>query len=305
MNNDVKKIINSIETKIDLVQLETICAASYSPKYIATVWKMYKYISEKSDKLFWIASGNTVGYYKYNGHIPWDDDIDIGFHTDDYFSNYIDFLEICIKDRFIVNLHMKKDYNDNNTIWYENDKVVNLLLDSDKNNPPWNHIKVSELRKIMKNNPDRLYFGNITMKDSKWLKLSKKLEIDELYRWTGNHLVAPWIDIIPHCQKNNSLVCHLKGLNADLSTEFIYKDFLGVQGKFPINLLDAILYQYNEKRSFDNFITWDTIYSHIKNTKMIFQYNQYPELLIFIKEYIKKYNQELLKYMDMISFYDL
>ncbi|MCJ7637264.1 MAG: hypothetical protein MUO21_07210, partial [Nitrososphaeraceae archaeon] len=295
-------------SKINQDHLQIIVDATYNPKYIATIWKLYKYLYEKNKhgkKIFWMSSGNTVGYYKYNGQICWDDDIDLGFEVDDpnTFSNYIDFFVECLKDGFIVNLHMKK-VDTEEIPWYENDQVVNLLLDSDRN-PPWNHIKVTDFKNLMKTNPSKLLFGNVTLREECWLKIAKKLNLDELYRWEGNYLTTPWIDVIPHIKKDNKYICHLKGLNADLSTEFVYHDFLTVPGKFPVNLLEAILYQYNEKRSFENFLEWDTIYSHVKKTKMIFRYNEYPELAKFVKEYTKKFNEMLLVYMGRLSFGDL
>lgn len=309
MSEEIHNIINCIDTtKINQEQLNIIIEASYDPRYIATVWKLYKYLYEKNkyaNKLFWIGSGNTVGKSKYGGNLAWDDDIDIGFEVEDpnTFGNYIDFLTECLKDGFIVNLHMRK-VDDPNIPWYENEQVVNLLLDTNRT-PSWNHIKLTNFKKLMKITPYKLYFANVTLKESSWIKIAKKLNMTDLYKWNEKHITTPWIDIIPHIKKDNMLICHLKGLNADLSTEFEYHDFLTVPGKFPINLLDGILHQYNEGRPFDNFITWDTIYSHVKKVKTIFQYNKYPELLEFVKEYTGKYNERLLWYMDRISFNDL
>ncbi len=313
MSKEIKQIFEETlnsgidVNKINKDHLKIISEASYNPKYIATIWKLYKYLHEKnkySKYLFWMSSGNTVGWYKYNkSHIPWDDDIDIGFEVNGSYDEYINFLISCIHDGFIVNLHVRKvdDYKGN---WYDNDSVVNLLLDSD-GNPPWNHMKESTFRNLMKTNPSKLLFGNITLREECWLKIAKKLHLDELYKWDGDYLTTPWLDVFPYVKKDNKYTCSFSGVNMDLSTEFSYHDFLTVPGRFPNNLLDAILYQYNEKRSFENFITWDTIYSHVKKTKMIFQYKEYPELLKFVKAYIKKYNQYLLTFMNRIVFNDL
>ena len=144
---------------------------------LGTLWKFYKYLDEKigyADKLFWIPSGNTVGFYKYNGHIPWDDDIDIGFQIEDSFEDYITFLINCIKGGFNVNLHIIVDEN-KVAEWYDNNKVVNLVLNN--KNPSWEHIKESDFRELMRVNPSKLCFGNVTLTEHAWKKICGPINI--------------------------------------------------------------------------------------------------------------------------------
>jgi len=316
MSKEIKKIYNDIinscdVSKINKENLDIIVNSSYNPIYIATVWKLYKYLYEKSKygkKLFWIPSGNSIGYHKYQGsHIPWDDDIDIGFELDNAnHKEYIDFLIESMKRGFIVNLHFKR-VEDDKLDWYENEMSVNLIFDQDRK-PSWNHIRESEFRKLMIDNPSKFYFGNVTLREDCFLKIAKKLGLEEFYKWDNKYLTTPWVDIITYTKQKDRFVCQLKdkkNKTPTLSTEFKYGDFLTVPGRFPVDLVQGILHQYNEDRSFENFIGWDTIYSHIKNTKKIFHYANELELQKFVRAYIKKYNEHLLYYMSKISFTDL
>jgi len=283
--------------------------STYNPIFIASVWKLYKYLYETSklrDNLFWITCGNTAGYFKYNGHIPWDDDIDIGFQIINNYDDYISFLIECINKGLIVNLHFEKK-EDPTINWYENDTVINLILDS-KPNPSWNFIKESEFRKIIKTNPSKFHFASITINEYPWKKIATRFEFNNSYMWDGKSIVTPWIDIIPYFTKNNELISNVNDLKKKaptLSTTFEYYDFLTIPGKFPVNLLQGLLIQYNENRSYLNFLSWDTIFSHVKKNKVIMQYKSNYELQKFIRSFIIKYNDNLLYYMDQISYDNL
>ena len=318
-DKQIKKILmstmeNLIEDNIDTSEINndvtiSILDACYNPIYIATVWKLYKYLHETSkysDNLFWITSGNSAGFFKYGGHIPWDDDIDIGFKINNNFDTYIAFLMECIKCNLIVNLHLKKDIN-STANWYDNSTVVNLVLDS-RPNPSWNFIKETEFRNLIKENPSKLYFANVTITEFVWKKMINKMGFENAYMWNNKTYATPWIDIIPHIQKNNRLIPHFNdNINTlpSFSTDFEFYDFLTVPGKFPLDLLQGLLIQYNEKRSYLNFLHWDSIFSHVKKTKIIINYKKNPTLHKFIKIFITKYNNELLYYINKISFNDL
>jgi hypothetical protein len=293
--------------KINPELLNVVLESTYNPLFTGTLWKLYKFLYEKvthSDKLFWIPSGNSVGFLKYNGHIPWDDDIDIGFQIDNNdFNTYITFLVNSIKKGFIVNLHMMKDENMVDIDWYNNDEVVNLVLNTE--NPSWNHIKETDLRELMRTDPSKLHFGNITLKESVWKNICSKFNFQDAYKWTNKYLVTPWIDIIPFIKKDNKFYSHvndLKKSSPPLSIEFDYFNFHTVPGKWPKDLVDCILYQYNEERSYINFLHWDTIYSHVKKNRIILDYNVEPELHKFVRAFSNKYNEELLSCMDKISY---
>ena len=301
------------ETNINIKNLnndlaQCVLDSSYNPIFVATMWKLYKYLhetSKQSGNLFWITCGNTAGYFKYNGHIPWDDDIDIGFVVDNY-DDYISFLIESINKGLIVNLHFEKE--ENPTInWYENDEVKNLILDN-KPNPSWNFIRESEFRKIIRANPSKFHFASVTINEYFWKKIAAKFEFNDSYMWNSKSIVTPWIDIIPYFKKDNELIPginDLKKKSPNLSTTFEYYDFLTIPGKFPVDLLQGLLIQYNGNRSFLNFLNWDTIFSHVKKNKVIMHYKSNHELHKFIRSYITKYNDEILYYMEQISFNDL
>ncbi|QKF93500.1 hypothetical protein QKU48_gp0042 [Fadolivirus algeromassiliense] len=294
--------------KINIEQLETILNSCFNPIFIATLWKLYHFLYERSrysKNLFWGVCGNTVGYFKYHGHIPWDDDIDIGFEINNNFDEYVDFLIECIKNGFIINLHIKKEDNDKLN-WYENNVIVNLVLDS--YTPTWSHIKESEFRQMMINNPSKLFFANVTLNEQPWLRIAKQMGLNEFYKWDNKFTTTPWIDVAPYFKKNNQLIPNvndIREISPNLSTEFEYHNFMTIPGKFPIDLLEGILQQYNSKRTWNNFMHWDTIYSHIKKTKIIVDYNLEQELHRFIRLFIQKYNDHVLNYMKQISLNDL
>ena len=293
--------------KINPELLNVVLESTYNPLFTGTLWKLYKFLYEKiehSDKLFWIPSGNSVGFLKYNGHIPWDDDIDIGFqiNEDNDFDTYITFLVNCIKKGFIVNLHMMKDEN-SKVDWYNNDTVLNLVLDN--SNISWPHIKESDFRNLMKSNPNKLHFGNVTLKESVWTNICNKFNFQNTYKWDNKYLVTPWIDIIPFVKKEDKLYSHvndLKGSSPPISCEFDHFKFHSIPGKWPKDLVECILYQYNAKRSYINFLHWDTIYSHVKKNRIILDYGLEPELHKFVRIFSNKYNEELLLCMDKITF---
>lgn len=294
---------------INVNLMQTILDSSYNPVFTGTTWKIYKYLDETSkykDNLMWIPSGNTIGFFKYNGHIPWDDDIDIGFKIHNNFDDYVTFLVECIKKGFIVNLHMMGN-KDEKLNWYENDVVANLILDS-TTSPSWSHIKESDFRKLLKTNPNKFHFGSVTIKEHLWAKICKKLDFTDTYLWSTKSIVTPWVDVIPYIKKDNKYISNINDnqkSSMDMTIDFEFYKFLGVPGKFPTNLLTGILHQYNENRSYLNFMHWDTIYSHVKKIKVIIDYNKEPELHKFVRAYVSKYNEELLLNMNKLEYSDI
>lgn len=299
-------VLNVKEINVDL--LRTILDSSYNPVFTGTLWKLLKYVDENikhADHLFWIPSGNTIGYLKYNGHIPWDDDIDIGFKIINNYDIYVSFLIECIKKGLIVNLHIKKVDN-NNLNWYENDTVVNLIFDHVAN-PSWNFMKESDFRNLLKSTPNKFHFASVTLHEFHWKKICTKLDFTGAYMWNSKSIVTPWIDVIPFIKKDNKYVPQVtdnKNPTPDISLEMEHHRFLCVPGRYPNNLLSAILSQYNEGRTFINFLHWDTIYSHVKNNKVIIDYNKEPELHKFVRAYVIKYNEALLYYMHQVNYAD-
>lgn len=299
--NETNINFNNLNNKLAQFVLDS----SYNPIFIATSWKLYKYLYETvnyTQNLFWITCGNTAGYFKYNGHIPWDDDIDIGFRITNNFDEYIAFLMECISKGLIVNLHFKKDKK-SNLKWYDNDMIINLIHDNVPN-PNWKFIKETDFRNIINANSTHFYFASITIDQIPWRKIANKHGFSGTYMWDSESIVTPWIDIIPYIKKDNILVPHsdLKMTSPNLSINLEYYTFLTVPGKFPVDLLQGLLIQYNENRSYLNFLNWDTIFSHIKNDKIIMKYEVNQELHKFIRAFITRYNHSLVDYMNMIDY---
>ena len=279
--------------------------SSYNPVFIATLWKLYKYLYQTvnyTQNLFWITCGNTAGYVKYHGHIPWDDDIDIGFRITNNFDEYIAFLMECISRGLIVNLHFKKNMK-SDLEWYDNETTINLIPNNVPR-PEWKFIREADFRKIINTSPTIFYFASITINQISWIKIANKHGFNNPYKWDSESFVTPWIDIIPYIKTGNVLIPHseLKKTSPNLSINLEYYTFLTVPGKFPVDLLQGLLIQYNENRSFLNFLNWDTIFSHIKTDKLVMKYEENQELHKFIKAFITRYNDNLIDYMSKINY---
>ena len=48
------------------------------------ILKIFIEICEKLDIRYYLVCGSALGAVKYNGFIPWDDDIDVGLFREDY-----------------------------------------------------------------------------------------------------------------------------------------------------------------------------------------------------------------------------
>ena len=62
-------------------------------KEILKIYKVVKNLCEKNHIRFYAIGGTAIGAVRHNGFIPWDDDMDLGIHIDDYEK----FKKICAK----------------------------------------------------------------------------------------------------------------------------------------------------------------------------------------------------------------
>lgn len=89
---------------------------SDTQKELLKILKVVKILCEKNKIRYYAIGGTALGAIRHNGFIPWDDDIDLGIHIEDYEK----FINICKKlpspYKFIpLNFMGGKIYNPNTT----------------------------------------------------------------------------------------------------------------------------------------------------------------------------------------------
>lgn len=133
-------------------QMEKLESVSEIQDVLLNILKYIKEICEKHNLEFYLSNGTLLGAIKYNGFVPWDDDVDIFMPREDY-------------DQF-----MKLDIN---TDVYE-------LLSKEKN-PSWNmpYAKLKDKRTYLKENTAD--FG---------MELGIAVDIFPLDNWNGNEARA-------------------------------------------------------------------------------------------------------------------
>ena len=135
-------------------------------EYAIRLLEDFKEICDNNDIEFFLCYGTLLGAYRHKGFIPWDDDIDIGMMTNDYFKLYQ-----ALKDNPEFDLQFHCAYNR----WYsiakfkrkESNVFMDIflfntvdLMDNDieitKNNllMAYNRCKSSIAEKILEKYPD-------------------------------------------------------------------------------------------------------------------------------------------------------
>ena len=303
-------------------------------RFIAGLYLLYSKLTrlKYSENIFYITSGNALGYFKYGCHLPWDDDLDLGFKSDSSFDNYLNFFETCLRENFIVNVYLKSEKPDTGK-WYEDKHLYHLVLDnplSNKQNANPNSISVNELRSIVKTDPSRFFFGNVTFKLETWQNILK--EIDELnlpninqkpldYYWAGKYQITPWIDFLLFFEnrESGSLVSHFHpypkqqpSLSNQLtchrlySTENELKQYSSlIKVKIPQNLFHETVKFYFGCYDFNTFFNQETIYCHIlpHQTKSTFV-KLNPEKYHLLKTFIYSYNQRVGSILHSLKSFD-
>ena len=296
------------------------------PVFVAGIYHLYRqlYAGPYGKQLFYMTSGNSVGYFKYGGHIPWDDDLDLGFYdrSSQPFGDYLNFLESALKQGFLVNFYLR-DSTVASENWWENKKMFSLALEHTGDNI----MSCIRLREFLTSSAKDFYFANITYNPDNWFKLLKEVSantntdtkvnnstdtIHGVYYWdyAKRHIVTPWIDVMVFLPSNDFLLeSHFQPNNMrqpSLSSKWyvqspFHQDTFGlVSGNFPIDLRVATIKFYKGCLDFNKFYRNETLYCHIlSHYRLQHEYNDAE--LIEIEEIVREFNQKLLYTLQLFS----
>lgn len=223
----------------------TVC-----PIHVAICYKILEAVSLLTSQLIYIPSGNSLGLLKYNGHIPWDDDVDVGFASNDTsFADFFNFIEQILQTGlFVCRVHTRLDTSYTDSNWTLNSKLETLNQD----------LTFAEFKK---RTLEKTYFINVCFKENVRCKILSNFESTEyetIYWADSNNVVVPWIDIFPFQRSVNSLKSHLIPMPI-LSTRTLPRIlFNKIPINVPANMMECLLNHYK------NCDSQDIVYSHIK-----------------------------------------
>jgi hypothetical protein len=291
INYDVNIILENILLSKDYKLRKNLMGKIYqsiiSPKFHAIIWKMLEYIIKKtnSNNFILMDSGNSLALNEYNVlQYPWDDDIDIGFITDNNYNNIFDFLKKCRRLGFLTFIYKKVNNQKNN--WYENMKLVELTDNNQLNF-----------------NPDNIWFFKLQMTENSYNFIKDKLSFKMNLKFKGETNVIPWIDIFPFVKKDGKYIANnINKLNL-FNNGFIindkkYKLNNGSEIMVPDNLADSLL-KYKSK---EQYMKQDNIYNHISGESFRIEYkNDEAE---FIKKVIETYQKYIIGYIVELDYED-
>ena len=242
-----------------LLEEITIC-----PFHNAIAFKIFEKISEATDKLFYMASGNSLGLLKYGGQLPWDDDIDVGFASScSNFSDFFDFVKKVLRENtdFFVMVNMTVDGNE-----------VFQKLGYDISFEEFEKTKLQSVN-----------FVNFSIDLEKLQSLHKLEPTAQKYIWKTGQPVIPWVDVFPFQNlKNNNLISH-NPLTPSLTAPFIPRQiFNRLTIKMPVDLSFKVFQNYSS--CCDN----DKIFCHIKDKTHTIPQSHFNETSKFVREYNKR-----------------
>mgnify|MGYP005845015077 CR=1 FL=1 len=206
------------------------------PSYVAVFHSMLRYLVKyrNGNNLFMFDSGNSLGYYRYNGHLPWDDDVDLAMKFDNY-QELRNFLIDCIKNGFIVGL-----YRWNNKKW-SYDKELHADVDYINNNLEDDFTNESmEIRNL---------FIYIRYNTKYYYRMARDLNLKTYYRQDINNSTIPWLDIFPYIKDPQSDKYKQAGLidksySNNIDDKFKIINYFGLELKIMENIEKALMNTY-------------------------------------------------------------
>jgi hypothetical protein len=281
----VSSIVDN-ESNFNLVKL--LNSVTLDPKFASITWKLLNCVAQIRNQFVLMSSGNTLCYKEYGyGQYPWDDDIDIAYHTDEEYNEYFNLLKECFKQKYDIYFYMKQDQSDITS----SDKFENIL--TEKLNDP------KELgSKFRKEN---FWFGKITFNVNEYFKLAKKIGMNNLNKFGGRYISTPWIDVFPLVLKDNIYYHKFPNqlrLNENFNIESKRIKLFGTE----IIETDDVQKSIDKYKKPELFNKQAVIYNHVSQKKIdnIVKYDN-QDKQDFVKNYVKVYNELMEKYIKTIN----
>ena len=295
INNDVINIIQQIidananlKNDENMKFIKIINDVTLDPKFTAITWKIFECISKDDENFIFIESGNSLCYAEYQyPQYPWDDDIDIGYITDDKYTEYFNLIKSCFERGYEV-------------YFYTNSTKIESSSDFAKKHTVEKLINVDEIG--TKFTIENVWFCKITFNLNNFKIIAKQLGLKHFYKFDNKFVSVPWIDVMPFIKKDN-----------------VYKNIYSKQLKFietgfnvsntknikilnsNIKITDDLELGLNKYKTKDKYKTETYIYNHVagKNIgKVLIDTNDKKE---FMGKYIESYNNLLAKYNEQIN----
>jgi hypothetical protein len=276
------------------------------PTFISLYYFMWDSISiiRHHECLFLGCTGNSLGYYRYKTHLPWDDDIDLYGAFENY-NQLIEFMTSAINSDFIITFVLL-DLTLTTKYKY---KYIEATIEYITN----------QMVKDFKNK--KIEFFTIKFKENILRQYIFKSGLYQYYNNTGQ-LILPWIDIFPAIKDSNTNIYQSPYWH-DKKTWYITKyennftdvEFCGIKTKIFKNLDLKLLQTYFKTSDItQKNIIHDNlyIYNHLVGVKMhdtpiltpmkiyktnfdnINDINVYNDIINFINIY-SKYNDYTIK----------
>jgi hypothetical protein len=272
--------------------------STLNPKFHAVAWKLFKCIIDKTktaDNFIFSDSGNLLAYQIFkHPQFPWDDDIDVGFITDDLYTEYFKFMKDCMDQGFEVFVYSKLDPS------------LTVLPAGEK----WydaKHNKVIKLTPaILKTlTPDNVWFIKVTFPSDKFNRLKTKINLTDNYSFDsqGTYSAVPWVDVQPFTKVASSTATYKYkyGEIHNMKTPVILDSnkkvtILDINIKIPDNT-EQILDKYKKKAEYE---TKAVIYNHVSKEKAAKTINYTTQdIKDFNRAYITEHN-ETIKQMNAL-----
>jgi len=270
--------------------------------HVAGLYYLYQKLTASAfrEQIFYITSGNALGLIKYGAHLPWDDDLDLGFKTDHNMKSYLSFLEWALTMGYVVNFFLRDSNNvksDSNE-WYQEKKLYSLVLEhctAQVQSTVCNSMTPSELEDVIATRPGDFFFANITFNEKVWQNLLEKVG-GKSYFWEGKYLVTPWIDFFPYYQDENgrlqSRFQPYPKSQPSLSATWKKNSVYSLVIYTPLDLIPQTTKFYHGTLDFNCLYKKETLYCHLLDNDILhLEYNE--EELDEVQQLVDKYSSKV------------
>lgn len=238
-------------TEIDFEKIK-IC-----PLHIAVAYRIFQKLTMFTQNLFLIPSGNTLGLLKHGGHLPWDDDVDLGFVFQDK-QELVDF--------------------------------VNTVLGSTRLQC-FANFGTNVFKKIEPGTElgDLVYF-NFSLPLEIYQTIQQDFGCTTKYLWGCGNTIVPWVDVFLFTKDNEKLVSH-KNITLDVSSKFLPRVLYDtIISKMPSDISEKLFENYPNCGCIN-----EDIFGHINPTKVSLHVPNQLKLAEYISAYNQQVKNYLIK----------